>query len=130
MSRLDQRRPAGDDQRAGGALERRAERRDRASVGLGGRLHPREVVDVGGVDHAVGRGGPAAQAVEIVQRAALGLGAGRRQGFRGVIRPGKADDLVPGPDQLGNDGRPDESGRAGDEYAHGGASVVRGHGSH
>ena len=70
------------------------------------------------VDHAVGRGGRVAQDVEVVERAALHLGAGRgERGGRGV-RAGEPDDLMARADELGDDGGADPAGRAGDEYAH------------
>ena len=72
----------------------------------------------GQVDDAVGRRGAGAQAVEVVEAAAVHLGArgGDRLG-RGV-GAGEADDLVAGIDELGDDGGADPAACAGDEYAH------------
>ena len=70
------------------------------------------------MDDAVCRRGAAAQAVEVVEGAAVDLGpGGHRRG--GVVRAGQADDLVSGVEELADDGRTDESGRAGDKYTHG-----------
>jgi hypothetical protein len=75
-------------------------------------------VDERGVDDPVGRGRAGAQAVEVVQRAAVDLrpGGGDRGG-RG-IRAGEPEDLMARPDQLGDDGGADEAGRAGEENTH------------
>ena len=73
----------------------------------------------GQVDDAVGLGGCLAQAVEVVQVAAADLGAGRRERGRRAVGTGQADDLMPGPQQLGDDRGADVSGRTGDEDAHG-----------
>ena len=75
-------------------------------------------MDVGGVDHAVRSGRTAAQALEIVEGASMGLGARGLHGRGRLIRTGQADDVVSRVDQLGYYGGPDESARAGNEYAH------------
>ncbi|GII54964.1 hypothetical protein Pth03_33530 [Planotetraspora thailandica] len=72
----------------------------------------------GQVNDAVGRGGAAAKAVEVVEGAAVHLGAGGRQRGGRPIRAGQADDLVPGFEEFEDDGGPDVPGRASDEYAH------------
>jgi hypothetical protein len=58
------------------------------------------------------------QAVEVVKTAPvyLGSGVGERSG-RG-IRAGQPEDLMARADELGDDGRADPAGRAGDENAH------------
>jgi hypothetical protein len=50
----------------------------------------------------------------------FGAGGLHRRGA--LIGAGKAEHLVPRIKQLANDGRPDPSGRAGNEYAHGESS--------
>jgi hypothetical protein len=66
------------------------------SIGLAVFLKSREVVNEGGVDHAIRCSRSAAQAREIVERAALNGGPyrGKRGGSR--IRPSEAEYLVPG----------------------------------
>jgi hypothetical protein len=44
--------------------------------------------------------------------------SGPREGSGRSFGASGSDDLMTGADQLGNDGRSHESGRAGDEYAH------------
>ena len=66
--------------------------------------------------------GASAQAVEVVEGAAVDLGAGRLERCRSSVGPSKAHDLVSGVDELGDDRRPDPACRSGDEYAHGDAS--------
>ena len=72
----------------------------------------------GGVDDAVRRRRAAAQAVEVLEVAALDFGArvGERLGVG--VRAGQTDDAVAGGDEVPDDGGTDEAGRAGDEYAH------------
>jgi hypothetical protein len=48
----------------------------------------------------------------------MDVGSGGRKRGGGRIWAGKPDDLMPGADQLGNDGGSDISGRAGEEDAH------------
>ena len=60
----------------------------------------------------------AAQAVEIIERAAMDLCPGGVEGSGRGIRASQADDLMAGADELGNDGGADPAGRAGDEDAH------------
>ena len=59
---------------------------------------PREVVDERGVDDAVRAGGAGAQAVEVLEIAAMDLGAGGRERRGGLVGAGEADDLVTGVD--------------------------------
>ena len=63
-------------------------------------------------------GGRAAQAVEVVQGAALHLRPGGGEGSGRGVRAGEPDDLMARADELGNDGGADPAGRAGDEDAH------------
>jgi len=75
-------------------------------------------MDICGVDDAVRRGRTAAQAVEVVQGAAMNLGPGVRDQCGALIGASQPDDLVSGVDELSDDGGSDESARAGHEYAH------------
>src|SRR6185503_8248009 len=125
-ARREQPGPRGDDEGPAGARERRAERLDGAEVGAARAVELREVVDEGAVDHAVRGGGAGAQALGVLEIAAVDLGPGGRERGGGAVGAGEADDLVARADELGNDGRTDEAGRAGDEYAHGRSSVSRG----
>ena len=116
---MDERHAGGDHERSARALERSAERLDGAPIGLARLLDLGEVVDVGGVDHAVRLLRAAAQAVEVLERAAVDLGAGALERRGSLVRAGEADHLVPRLEELGDDRRSDETGCAGDEYAHG-----------
>jgi hypothetical protein len=108
----------GDDERPIGAHEGRANGLDRLQVRLGGLLHAGEVVVVREVDHPVRVGHAGAQAVGIVQAAAVDLGADRGERFGGSVRAGEAEDLMSGVEKLRDDGRADPSGCSGDEDAH------------
>ena len=70
------------------------------------------------VDDGVGFRRGDAQGVEVVQRAAehLGPGRGERSGF--VAGAGEAEHRVARAKQLIDDGRPNPTGRPGDEYVH------------
>jgi hypothetical protein len=111
-------RSRGDDQGLAGTLERAAHRLDGAPVGGDRRLEVGEVVDEREVDDPVGAGGSGAHGVQVVQVAAehLGSGGGDRGGR--VVGPGEPEDLMAHAEELGNDGRADPAGRAGDEYPH------------
>ena len=117
-SRGEHGRTGGDHERPTGACERGAQRLDRPQIRLGGRLHLREVVDVGEVDDPIGRGRASAQAVEVVESAALHRAPGGGDGSRRSIRTREPDDLMARADELRNHGGADEAGRAGDEHAH------------
>ena len=66
----------------------------------------------------VGVGRPGPQPVQVRQIPAMHLGPeGGDGGGRGV-GPGQPQDLVTRADELGDDGRSDPAGRAGDEYPH------------
>ncbi len=70
------------------------------------------------MDHALRCLGRPAQAVEIVEGAAVHLRPrGDERGRRG-IRTSQPDHLVTCADELGNNGRTDPAGRAGDEDTH------------
>ena len=60
-----------------------------------------------------------AQPVEVVEVAAPDLDPAGRELARRGVGAREADDLVAGGEQLGDDGRTDVTGRAGDEDAHG-----------
>ncbi len=76
------------------------------------------------VDDAIGLLRAGAQAVEVVEGTAMDLRACGGDGFGRGVRTREADDLVAGLDQLGDDGGADETGRAGDEVAHGDLQVT------
>src|SRR5262249_13203899 len=98
--------------------ERGAHRLDGPPVGAYRHLEIGEVVDEREVDDPVAAGGAGAQGVQVVQVAAEHPGArGRYGGGRG-IRPGEPEDMVTRAGELGDDGRADPAGRAGDEYPH------------
>jgi hypothetical protein len=107
------------DERLAGALERVADRFDCAQVGRSRGGEVPQVVPVGEVDDAIGRGQGFEQPVEVVEGAAVGLGSEGRQRGGGTVGAGEADHLVAGVEQLANDGRSDETGGTGDEDAHG-----------
>ena len=103
-----------------GARQHLAHCLDGAQVRLGGADEVAvEVVPVGEVDDAVGCRGGGPQAVEVVEVAAVRLGALGRQGGGGLVRAGQAGDVVPGFEEFGDDGGTDVSGRAGDKDVHG-----------
>ena len=96
-ARREQGGPRGDDEGPSGSGECFAERLDGAPVGAGGGRGVAgrgEVVNVGGVDHAVRFGRPGAQAVQVGQGAAVDLGARGRQRGRGLVRAGQAHDVM------------------------------------
>jgi len=76
------------------------------------------------VDHPVGAGRPAAQAVGVLQRAAVHLGASGGQCRGGLAGPGEAHDLMARVKKLADDGGTDETGRSGNEHAHGALLVL------
>ena len=120
--RRQHRRARGVHERLARALERRADRFDRAQV----RRHragivaaERDVVLERQVDDAVRRSGRRAQPVEIVEIPAPDQRPRRGQRRRRRVRAREPDDLMPGRDQLGDHRRTDVTGRAGDEDTHG-----------
>jgi AcrR family transcriptional regulator len=120
-ARREQGGPRGHDERPSGSGECFAERRDGLPVGAGGGrgvARRGEIVDVGGVDHAVRFGRAGAQAVQVGQGAAVYLGTRGRYRCGGLVRAGQAGDVVPRFEQLPDDGGADEPGRAGHENTH------------
>jgi hypothetical protein len=111
-------RPRSGDQRLAGARERACQRLDRARVDLDRRRHLGEVMDVGEVDDRVGGDGPGPQCVQVLQIPAKHLGPQSADGGGRGVGPGEPQDPVTRADELGDDGRSDPAGRAGDEYAH------------
>lgn len=77
------------------------------------------------MDHPVGIGRRRAEAIEVVERAPPDLDASGRQGSGGTVGPCEADDGVAGAEELGNDGRADMAGAAGDKETHKQASPRR-----
>jgi hypothetical protein len=80
------------------------------------------------MDDAVGACGRGPQPVEVGEVTAEHGGAQRGHRRGGRVGPGQAGDLVPGGDELGDDGRADVPGRAGNENPHSnllGARVMR-----
>ena len=117
-ARRQKRDPGGDDQRAAGAGELGGERLNGALVDRAAVFEIREVVDEGGVDHAVRRGSASAQTIEVLEIAPLNLGASRGERLRALIRAGKPDNLVARADKLLNHGGADKACGAGDEDTH------------
>jgi hypothetical protein len=82
------------------------------------------------LDHPQPHGADVSQTAGVVvapldscgQGAPVHLGAESLQRCSGRIRTGKADDHVPGSEQLRDNGGPDVAGRSGDEYLHGNTS--------
>src|SRR5262249_38804964 len=85
----------------------------------------RKVVVEGEMNDAIGSRGTFLQAVRICDGPAIDLGAGGGQGRRLVVRSTKAEHLMARSDQLLDDGRADESGGSGNEYAHSKVSWFR-----
>jgi hypothetical protein len=71
------------------------------------------------VDHAVGRLRAGAQAVEVVELAAVDRRARSPECVGRGVLAGKADDVVARVEELLDDCGSDEAGSAGDEDAHG-----------
>jgi hypothetical protein len=70
------------------------------SVDLAVLLELREVVDEGGVDHAIRRRRSAAQALQILQMAAMDLGTRGDQRLGPLFRAGQPQHLMPRPDEI------------------------------
>ena len=75
-------------------------------------------MDETGVNHAIRRGGAAAQALQVFQITSMDRGACRGEGRCPRIRAGKTKHLMACADQLLNNGRTDKAGGAGDEHTH------------
>ena len=112
------RRSGSHDQRPIRAGEDRAQRLDDPPVSFAIGRELREVVIEREVDHSVRTGRAVLQAVRVRDRSAIDLGPGGGQGRRLLFRSIDADHLVAGRDQVVDDARADESGRAGDKHAH------------
>ncbi len=110
--------PGGDDQRPVGALQGRANSINRLQVCLRRLLDAREIMVVSEVDNPVGRGRAGAQAVGIVETAAVHIGSQASDRCRRSVRASKAENLMPGVEELLDDGRPDPPGRSGDKDTH------------
>jgi hypothetical protein len=78
----------------------------------------------GAVDDAVGLGRAAAQTVQVVEVAAMDLGAGGDEGLSARIGAGQAQDLVTCLNEVLHNSRADESGSTGDENTHSDFSFV------
>ena len=115
--RLD-RDARGDEEGTLRARERIPEGFDGAPVDCAVPLEIGKVVDEATVDHAVARGGAARQAFEVLERAALDLGARGGHLVRGGVRAREAEDRMARADEVGNDGRADETAGAGDKDTH------------
>ncbi len=76
-----------------------------------------------GMDHRVRLGGPAAQALRVLERAMKRFRASGDQGLSARVRAGQSEHLVPGADEFGHEVRADEAGRAGEEDTHGGTPL-------
>jgi hypothetical protein len=90
----------------------------RVPAGGGGVAGRGEIVDVGGVDHAVRFCRPGAQSVQVVEGTAVHGGARGGQVCGRLVRTGQAHDGMPRVEQFADDGRTDETGRAGHENTH------------
>jgi hypothetical protein len=108
----------GDEEWSPTSFEDRAHGLDRREVCPGRVLVAGEVVDIGQVDNSVGRFGPGPQARRILEAAAVDARAKPRDRGDVGLCSGQPDHLVSGPEQFGNDRRPDPAGCSGDEDAH------------
>jgi hypothetical protein len=118
-TRRNERGPGRDDLRAIGTGERGTECFDRVPIDLANFLESCEVVNETGVDHTVGGGCSAAQALEVANIAPMDVSARGLKRSGSCIRAGEAKHLVACPKQLLNDGGTDEAGGTGDKDAHG-----------
>lgn len=107
-----------------GPRERVADGLDRGPLGVVGELGVGPVVLVGEVDHTVGRLRGLADLVEVVEVAEVDDRPEVLDDRCRCLGAGQAGHLVPGGDELGDDGTPDESGCSGDEDVHGMLSLV------
>jgi hypothetical protein len=69
------------------------------------------------MDDALRGGGATAQAVEIVERAAVNVDAGGRERGRRLIGAGQAENVMPGREEFADDRRSNEAGAASDKDA-------------
>jgi hypothetical protein len=105
-------------ERPPGPREDGAHRLDRAVVGPYRGLEVLEVVDEPQVNHAFGLARARLQALWFIQIAAKHLRPNGGQGLGRGLRAGQPQNPVAGGDELGHDGRADETRRASDEYTH------------
>ncbi len=71
------------------------------------------------MDDGVGLSRARAQALDVLERAAMRLHAGLHKRPGAGVRPCKPQHPMPGGEKFGNDARTDEAGGAGQKYAHG-----------
>jgi hypothetical protein len=107
-------------------VELGTQRLDGFSVHLGVLDNPGEVMVEGEMDHGVRASSPGAEAFQIIEVAAMHLGAlgGKRLGAG--IGAGETENLVASPDEFRNEGRTDEAGGAGNENTHREFSLIKG----
>jgi hypothetical protein len=96
MARRQERDAGGDQQGAVGAFKHGAEGLDGAPVRGTVFREFREVVIEGCVDYAVRCGRPGPEGVQLLERTAIDLGAGRSEGRRARIGAGETDQLMAG----------------------------------
>jgi hypothetical protein len=72
----------------------------------------------GGVDDGISSGCSAAQTFQVLQIAAMRLGTGGLKRLCAGVRPRHSKDVMAGADKFFHNGGTDESGSAGNEYAH------------
>src|SRR5689334_6108699 len=123
--RCDEARPRGDDERLVGADQHIAHGFDGRLVDRAILRKFREIMDEGEMDHAVCIPCTAPQAIEVLQRAAMYFRAQSLQSPDVLFRAREAEDLMPVCDQFFCRFAADESGCAGDEYAHEEHSLFR-----
>jgi hypothetical protein len=78
----------------------------------------REVVDKGGVNHAVGHCCSAAQTLKVFERTAMDFSSGRDQRLGAGISAGEPEHLMSRSNQLLHDGGTDESRSSCHKYFH------------
>ena len=117
-ARRNERGPRGDDQGAVGAGERGAESLDGAPVYLAVLLEFREVVDEGGINHAIRHGRSAAQAFQVLKIAPMDLDAGGDERLGARIGASKTEHLMARANELLNNGGTDKACGASDESTH------------
>jgi hypothetical protein len=114
----DHERPRRDHEGLAGSGQDVTHRLDGVQVGRARRGEVTEVMLEGQVDDPVRVGRACAEAVGVVEGAAAHPRSHRGQGVGRGVGPGEAGDLVPGLDELGNDGGPDPAGCSGNEDVH------------
>ena len=117
-ARTEQSRAGGDEERAVRPRERGAEGLNGAPVDRRVRVKLREVMDEGGVNHAVGCRGARAQAVQVLERPAMHLGPGSDERVGAGLRACQTEHLMARVNQFSNNGRTDEAGGSRDKDTH------------